>query len=72
MNEQTSSAGRKPTHRLYRVIGDGEKTVWTPIGSAWANKDGKGFNISCEAIPLQGRIVMRAIKPQGANSPSML
>lgn len=72
MNEQTSSAGLKPTHRLYRVIGEGEKTVWTPIGSAWANKDGKGFNISCEAIPLRGRIVMRAIKPQDANSPSML
>lgn len=53
--------GRKPTHRLYRVVGDGESSSWTPIGAAWPNKDGLGFNISCDAVPLQGRIVMRAI-----------
>ena len=53
--------GRKPTHRLYRVIGDGQTAIWTPIGAAWPNKDGLGFNINCDLVPLQGRIVMRAI-----------
>lgn len=53
---------RQPTHRLYRVTGDGEGAIWTPIGAAWPNKDGKGFNISCDAIPLHGRIVLRAIE----------
>ncbi len=53
---------RQPTHRLYRVLGDGEGAIWTPIGAAWPNKDDKGFNISCDAIPLQGRIVLRAIE----------
>jgi hypothetical protein len=54
--------GRKPTHRLYRVLGDGESAVWTPIGAAWPNKDGKGFNLSCDAVPLQGRMVLRIIE----------
>lgn len=64
--QQTQPAANKPTHRLYRVIGDGETANWTPIGAAWPNRDGHGFSISCDAIPLQGRIVMREITEKGA------
>lgn len=53
---------RRPTHRLYRVTGDGEAAIWTPIGAAWPNKDGKGFNLNCDAVPLTGRIVLRLIE----------
>lgn len=59
--QQPLLAGRKPTHRLYRVIGDGDAASWTPIGAAWPNKDGLGFNLSCDAIPLTGRLVLRFI-----------
>lgn len=58
--------GRKPTHRLFRVVGDGENAIWTPIGAAWPNKDGHGFSINCEALPLSGRIVMRTITARPA------
>jgi hypothetical protein len=54
-------AHRKPTHRLYRVIGEGKSAIWTPIGAAWPNKDGLGFNLSCDAVPLTGRLVLRFI-----------
>lgn len=60
--------GRKPTHRLYRVLGDGQNANWMPIGAAWLHRDGQGFSINCDAIPLQGRIVMRRIRdkqPEG-------
>jgi len=68
MAQQTSLLARKPTHRLYRVLGDGDGAIWTPIGAAWQNKDGKGFSISCDGVPLHGRIVMRTIieRPEGA------
>jgi hypothetical protein len=56
---QPKFPGRKPTHRLYRVVGEGENASWTPIGAAWDHKDGQGFSISCDAVPLHGRIVMR-------------
>lgn len=52
----------KPSHRLYRVDGDGDKAFWTPIGAAWTNRDGKGFSILCDALPVRGRIVMRIIQ----------
>jgi hypothetical protein len=55
---------RSPTHRLYRVQGDGDAAIWTPIGAAWPNKDGKGFNLSCDAVPLAGRLVLRTITPR--------
>ena len=58
---QPQFLGRKPTHRLYRVSGEGKASSWIPIGAAWPNKDGNGFSISCDAVPLHGRIVMRAI-----------
>lgn len=60
----TAPSVRKPTHRLYRVDGDGKTAVWTPIGAAWPNKDGKGFNLSVEAMPLTGRVVLRLISPR--------
>ena len=63
---QSQQSGRKPTHRIFRVVGDGENAVWTELGAAWAHKDGKGFGISCDAIPLAGRIVMRAITERPA------
>ena len=59
--------GQKPTHRLYRVTGDGKAASWTPIGAAWPNKDGAGFSISCDAVPLAGRIIMRKITERPAN-----
>jgi hypothetical protein len=61
LNLQPTHAGRKPTHRLYRVLGDGKTAIWTPIGAACPKKDGQGFSLQCDAIPLQGRLVVRAI-----------
>lgn len=59
MPTNDTSEGRKPSHRLFLVTGEGDKAFWTQIGAAWPNRDDKGFNLSLEAIPLSGRIVMR-------------
>lgn len=65
MAKQLTLNSRKPTHRLFHVTGDGGNAFWTPIGAAWPNKDGKGFSLSCDAMPLTGRIVMReALEPK--------
>ena len=57
-----SQPKRLPTHRLYRVNGEGDKASWTQIGAAWQHKDGKGFSIACDAIPLAGRMALRLIE----------
>lgn len=58
----TTNKNAKPTHRAYAVRGDGENARWTEIGAAWAHADGKGFNIPLEALPVDGRVVIREIE----------
>jgi hypothetical protein len=71
MSAQTAPASKKPTHRLYRVSGEGKDAIWTPIGAAWANQDGKGFSVNVDALPITGRIVMRLITPK-AEQPALI
>jgi hypothetical protein len=52
-----STQPKKPTLIAYQVreIREGNAR-WTPIGAAWANKDG-GFTVVLESYPIDGRIV---------------
>ena len=56
------SDNQKPTHKVFTVRDseeEGGKAFWTRLGSAWEHKDGKGFNIALDALPLNGRLVLR-------------
>jgi hypothetical protein len=56
-NNQSSKA---PTHIAYHVRESaGDDSYWTRIGAAWQHRDGKGFNIQVETVPLDGRITLR-------------
>ena len=46
-------------HPCVVTITHGRNARWTDIGVAWATKDGKGFTLALNAIPVNGRIVMR-------------
>jgi hypothetical protein len=59
---------KNPSHYVYAVTRrDGsEKGLWTQIGAAWPNADGKGFNIKLNLIPINGAdICMREPKEEG-------
>ena len=63
MTNTTKSSTKTPTHAAYQVRDrEGKKGIWTRIGSAWANADGKGFNIQLESVPLDGRVSLRLIE----------
>ena len=68
MTTQTKFTGAKPTHRLYVVTGKGENASWKEIAAAWPHRDGKGFSITCSAIPLSGQLVMREAKERPAKA----
>ena len=58
--------GRKPTHGVYHIRGEGQAIAyWTKIGAAWIHEDGEGLNLSLDFIPTDGtgRLVIRANKP---------
>ena len=56
-----SDKNSRPSHKVFVVEdrGEGTDAFWTRIGSAWPNKDGKGFNIALAALPINGRLVLR-------------
>ena len=56
----TNENSKSPSHYAYQVREiKGQKSNWTRIGAAWAQKDGKGFSIQLDAVPLDGRITIR-------------
>ena len=62
MSEQQTSSMEPQAHTpALPRLGPGRGRRLDPDRAAWPNKDGQGFNISCEAGPLQGRLVLRPI-----------
>ncbi len=61
----------KPTHRVYTVIRrEGQDDYWLNIGLAFPHKDGNGFNIVLQALPLDGKVVCREITEDDAAEPT--
>ena len=59
-----------PTHRVYTVLRrEGQDDYWLNIGLAFPHKDGSGFNIVLQALPLDGKIVCREITEDDQSEP---
>jgi hypothetical protein len=60
-----------PTHRAYSVIRrEGQDDYWLNIGLVFPHKDGDGFNLILQALPLDGKIVCREIAEEAAEEGS--
>lgn len=68
MTENTND--KFPTHGIYKVMGDGSDGQWTKVGVAFPHKDGKGLALIFDAIPIEGRIALRALKPKPVQKPN--
>lgn len=53
------STSNKPEYIAYHVVDRGEKSYWTRVGVAWKHRDGNGFNVELQIMPLDGRISLR-------------
>ena len=60
-----SKSTNRPSHRVYAVTKNGESNFWQPIGAAWPHRDGEGFNLKLDYLPLNGaEIVIRKPKAE--------
>lgn len=58
-------ANPQPSYRAYTVIKrEDQDDFWLPIGAAFMHQDGDGFNIVLQALPIDGRIVLRLPKAE--------
>jgi hypothetical protein len=67
MKKQTKEPNR-PTHGVYVVQGDGENARWVKIGAAWLHKDNKGANLTLDALPMTGKVVVREFSEADSNA----
>jgi len=57
------SSNQQPTYRAYTVVKrEGQDDFWLSIGAAFMHQDGDGFNIVLQALPIDGKIVLRLPK----------
>lgn len=38
-----------------------DKAYWSKVGIAWAHKDGNGYNVQMDALPVDGKLVLRTV-----------
>ena len=63
-------ASAQPSYRAYTVIKrEGQDDFWLPIGAAFPHQDGDGYNIVLQALPIDGRVVLRVPKDDDAQRP---
>jgi len=60
------SEKKQPAFHAFTVrkVKDGKKAQWVEIGAAWLHKDAKGFDIVLDALPCDGRVVLRLNVPK--------
>ena len=65
-------AAQQPTYQAYTVVKrEGQDDFWLNIGAAFMHQDGDGFNVVLQALPINGKIVLRLPKAEPkAGSPS--
>ncbi len=63
-------ANQLPNYTAYTVVkrGEGQDDYWLAIGAAFQHQDGDGFNIVLQALPINGKIVLRIPKAQDEQS----
>ena len=56
-------AAQQPTYQAYTVVKrEGQDDFWLNIGAAWMHQDGDGYNVILQALPIDGKIVLRPPK----------
>jgi hypothetical protein len=58
-------ATQQPSYQAYTVVKrEGQDDFWLNIGAAFMHQDGDGFNVMLQALPVNGKIVLRPPKAQ--------
>jgi hypothetical protein len=57
----------RPTHYVYHIARELQgKDRWTRLGAGWSHRDGEGFTLRLDALPLTGELVIRMPKADEA------
>lgn len=73
-NQPQGRGSNRPSMIGYTVrpIGDGRKSSWSRVAAAWAHKDGQGFEVRMDAMPVDGRLVLRTVSEDDQSDDHLL
>lgn len=58
-----NEGGKKPDFIAYNVKETKQgKPVFNRVGAAWQHKDGQGYDIQLESMPVNGRVTLREMR----------
>jgi hypothetical protein len=64
------ASNQQPAFQAFTVVKrDGQDDFWLNIGAAFQHQDGEGYNIVLQALPVNGKIVLRTPKSQDNATP---
>ncbi len=55
----SSSENKSPALIAYHIRKTQEKSYWDRVGVAFQHKDGQGFDLVLESVPVDGRVALR-------------
>lgn len=62
---------QQPSYQAYTVVKrEGADDFWLNIGAAFMHQDGDGYNIVLQALPINGKIVLRLPKDKAEEPPA--
>ncbi|MCG7861132.1 MAG: hypothetical protein JAZ18_01930 [Candidatus Thiodiazotropha endolucinida] len=68
MTQQNNDGnGRRPDFIAYNVRpakDENHDAHWNRIGAAWQHRDGKGYEVKLDSLPVDGRVSLRAMREE--------
>ncbi len=62
---------QQPSYQAYTVVKrEGQDDFWLNIGAAFMHQDGDGYNVVLQALPINGKIVLRLPKDKAEEPPA--
>lgn len=61
----------QPIYQAYTVIKrEGQDDYWLNVGAAFSHADGNGLNVLLQALPINGKLVLRPPKDDDEKKPA--
>ena len=68
MKDETAASaakGRRPALEAYNVTeGKDGKGFFNKVGAAWEHKDGQGYDLRLDSIPVDGHVTLRELRDE--------
>ncbi|NQZ10816.1 MAG: hypothetical protein HRT35_26995 [Algicola sp.] len=64
-DQDNTPKGQRPEYLAFNVKDTPQgKAIFQQVGAAWPHKDGQGFDLQLDSIPVNGRVTLRELREE--------